>query len=49
MFYIKKGGLYVNAPGSSCSYTNRKENAQTFNTKEEAERNACGNEYVSTN
>jgi hypothetical protein len=41
-------GAYVAPPGQRGSYTRRLENARKFRTREEAERNACGNEYVET-
>jgi hypothetical protein len=46
MFVIKKGSKYVSRPGSKYSYTISIEDAQKFSSKEEAERNACGNEFV---
>jgi len=49
MYIIKKhhGGLMVANPGRKSSYTNSLKHAQKFETKEQAEKNACGNEYVS--
>jgi len=37
-------GKYVAAPGSSNSYTTKLEKARTFNSREAAEADACGNE-----
>jgi hypothetical protein len=39
-------GKFVSCPGSQYSYTNYLQKAQTFSTKEIAERHACGNETV---
>lgn len=36
--------LYVAPEGQKHSYTNKLERARKFSTKEEAERNKCGNE-----
>jgi hypothetical protein len=36
----------VSKPGRYNSYTKNIKNAQKFRTKEEAERNKCGNEYI---
>lgn len=48
MYVLKKieDGSFVSVPGSHKSYTKTLQNAQTFNTKEQAESNACGNEYA---
>lgn len=39
-------GKYVSRPGSARSYTTRLENARIFDTREQAERDKCGNEYI---
>lgn len=51
MLYIlqrtDQGGGYVALPGSRASYTHRLEEARTWNTREEANRERCpGNEVV---
>lgn len=46
MYVIKNAGRYVAREGSASSFTNRLEHAQTYPTREEAQRNACGNETV---
>lgn len=47
MFVIKRDdGKYVAQSGSQNSYTNRLENAKKFDTREAAEADRCGNEYV---
>lgn len=46
MYVIKRGSQCVSKPGSKNSYTNALQCAQTFSTKEAAEANKCGNEYV---
>jgi len=46
MYIIKKGCLYVANSGSKNSYTNRIEKARKFPTKEQAEKEKCGNETV---
>jgi len=46
MYTIKKGGLYVRVSGGKYSYTNNSDYAVKYSTKEEAEKNACGNETV---
>ena len=48
MYVLKRNedGAYVSKPGSNHSYTTRLENAQIFNTKEQAEGSACGNEHA---
>lgn len=46
MYVIKKGGYYVANPGSKNSYTNKIETARKFSTKEQAEKEKCGNETV---
>lgn len=46
MYTIKKGLLYVAVGGRQSSYTNNPEYAVKYSTKEEAEKNACGNETV---
>ena len=42
----KGGGKYVNPPGCIKSYTSNKAAARRFDTKEAAEREACGNEWA---
>lgn len=42
----KYDGYYVAKPGSKHSYVKNLENAQTFQTREIAERECCGNETV---
>lgn len=37
---------YVSKPGSERSYTARLQDARTWGTRADAEREACGNEYV---
>lgn len=46
MYVIKRNedGHYVTHPGSRNSYTRSLEQARTFPTREEAERECCGNE-----
>ena len=39
-------GKMVSKPGSEKSYTESLLQAQRFETKEAAEKNCCGNEYV---
>ena len=39
-------GKYVAPPGSEKSYTRKLEDARTFATRADAERDACGNETV---
>ena len=39
-------GKYVNQPGSKSSFTTSPLCAQKFDTKEQAEGNACGNEWA---
>jgi len=46
MFYIMKGNLYVAPSGSAARYTPYQQHARIFNTREEAERECCGNERV---
>ncbi len=46
MYVIVKGNLYVSKPGSKYSYTNKLQDARRFSSKEEAEKNKCGNESV---
>lgn len=46
MYIIKKGNYYVANPGSKNSYTNKIEKARKFRTKEEAEKDKCGNEII---
>ena len=49
MFVIVRQGdnKYVARSGSKKSYTYNLAYAQKFNTREEAEKNKCGNEYIS--
>ena len=37
-------GKYVNQPGSKHAYTNMRDRARQFPTKEEAQKDCCGNE-----
>lgn len=46
MFVILNHGRFVAKPGRKSSYCRRIEDAQTFKTREEAERNKCGNESI---
>ena len=46
MYVIMKGNYFVSLPGSKKSYTTNLQLAQTFSTKEDAEKNRCGNERV---
>ena len=46
MYVIMKGNLYVANPGSKNSYTNKIEKARKFSTKEQAEKEKCGNEII---
>lgn len=48
MYVLKRNedGKYVAKPGMHNSYTNRLENAQLFDTQEQAEGSACGNEHA---
>ena len=48
MYVLKRNGdvAYVSKPGNHNSYTTRLENAQVFDTKEQAEGSACGNEHA---
>lgn len=48
MFVLKRfsDGWYVAAPGSGVSYTNKLQNARTWLTRTDAERECCGNEAV---
>lgn len=47
MYVIKRDdGKYVAQAGSKNSYTSSLENARTFATKEQAEQDKCGNEYI---
>lgn len=39
-------GKYVSQPGSARSYTGRLEDARIYPTREQAERDPCGNETV---
>lgn len=41
-----KDGAFVSAPGSAHSYTRDLLQAQLFTTREQAMREACGNEHV---
>lgn len=41
-------GLFVAQPGSRSSYTPYLQRAQFFSSREEAQRQACGNETVTT-
>jgi hypothetical protein len=45
-YVIKNGHRYVTPPGSYRSYTPYLQNARKFDTREQAEREACGNESV---
>ena len=47
-FVIKRieDGKYVALPGQLHSYVSALQNARTFNTVEQAERECCGNEHV---
>ena len=47
MWIIRKidaANRWVNQPGSKNAYTNKRENARRFSTKEEAQKDCCGNE-----
>jgi hypothetical protein len=46
MYAVMKGNMFVSRKGSYYSYTYKSENAQTYNTLEEARRDCCGNEHV---
>lgn len=46
MYVIMKGQLFVSISGSNASYTNDILKARKFKSKEDAERNKCGNETV---
>ncbi len=48
MIYVIKrsDGMYAARPGSARSYTKDKAQAAEYQTQEEAERNACGNESI---
>jgi len=46
MYVIKKGQYFVSKPGSRYSYTTRLKRAHVFDTREQAEKNKCGNEVV---
>jgi len=49
MYVIKRidqGGGYVAPSGMPNSYTNALQNARTFGSREEAQRQCCGNEVV---
>lgn len=41
-------GAYVTPPGSQHSYTKDLRKARLFNTREEAERDKCGNETIAS-
>lgn len=41
-------GAYVRPGGEQSSYSRRLQDAKTFATREEAEREACGNEHAVT-
>ena len=41
-------GYYVSLPGSRGSYTKYLQCARTFQTREDAQGNACGNESVAS-
>ena len=41
-----RDGKFVTRPGSSHAYTPLLQNAMTFATRENAENQTCGNEYV---
>lgn len=43
---IKENGWYVARAGSAGSYTPKLQHARIFTTREEAERNRCGNESI---
>jgi hypothetical protein len=46
MYVIRNSnGLYVNRPGSQCSFTTSLERAQKFSSKESAQAQCCGNEH----
>lgn len=49
MFTVKKGSLYVKDRrkcGGKSSYTSKEECAVQYQTREQAQANACGNENV---
>lgn len=48
MKYVLKrdDGKYVTPPGSNWAYTTLLQNARVFDTREEAEREKCGNERI---
>ena len=50
MYILKRtDGAYVAKPGSAKSYTRCLQNAQTFTSREEADRNRCpDNETITT-
>jgi hypothetical protein len=47
MFWVirNSNGLWVSRPGSRSSFTNKIQCAQKFSSKEEAQRQCCGNEH----
>lgn len=48
MFYViqREDGAYVAPPGQAHSYTRQLQNARTFDNREAAEREKCGNERI---
>jgi hypothetical protein len=46
MYVIKKRQYYVRKSGSRYSYTTLLKNARVFSSREQAEKEKCGNEYV---
>ena len=46
MYVILNAGRYVAKSGRSSSYCKRIEYAQVYKTREEAEKNKCGNESI---
>ena len=48
MYVIKKGQYFVSLPGSKNSYTTDIRRAQIFSTREDAEKQKCGNETICT-
>lgn len=46
MYVIKKRQYFVSKAGSKYSYTTNLKKARVFTTREQAEKNKCGNEKV---
>ena len=45
-YVIKKGNKFVARPGRKNAYTNTLTCARVFETKEQAEKDCCGNEII---